>query len=119
MPDGSVPLLIAIIALVLLSAFFSSVETAFSCSSRIKLRSLASNGNKRAKKVLDLAENHYDMFISAVLIGNNLVNIAASTIATILFAKLIVNGSAEVVSTAVMTISVLIFGEIDSNIGDE
>ncbi|MBO7345279.1 MAG: HlyC/CorC family transporter [Clostridia bacterium] len=110
--NGNVWLLVAIIALIIMSAFFSSTETAFSCSSRIKLRSLASNGNKRAKKVLDLAENNYDMFISAVLIGNNLVNIAASTIATILFAKLIVNGSAEVVSTAVMTISVLIFGEI-------
>ncbi len=110
--NGNVWLLIAIIALILLSAFFSSTETAFSCASRIKLRSLASNGNKRAKKVLELAENNYDKFISSVLIGNNLVNISASTIATIFFARLIFNGSAEVVSTAVMTISVLIFGEI-------
>ena len=113
-PDGNFNLwlLLAIIALILMSGFFSSTETAFSCASRIKLRSLASNGNKRAKKVLDLAENNYDKFISSVLIGNNLVNISASTIATILFARLIVNGSAEVVSTAVMTIAVLIFGEI-------
>jgi len=112
MPDGSVPLLIAIIALVIMSGFFSSTETAFSCANRIKLRSLAANGNKRAQKVLDLAESNYDKFISTVLIGNNIVNISASTIATIFFAMLITSGSSEVVSTAVMTVAVLIFGEI-------
>ena len=123
--DGSVPLqmlltnattfptglLIALIALIIMSAFFSSTETAFSCANRIKLRSLASNGNKRAKRVLDLAEKNYDRFISTVLIGNNIVNISASTIATIIFAQLITNGSSEVVSTAVMTLAILIFGE--------
>ncbi|MBR2448643.1 MAG: HlyC/CorC family transporter [Clostridia bacterium] len=112
MPDGSVPLLIAIIALVIMSGFFSSTETAFSCANRIKLRSLVANGNKRAKKVLDLAETNYDKFISSVLIGNNIVNISASTISTIFFAQLITNGSSEVVSTVVMTLAVLIFGEI-------
>lgn len=112
MPDGSVPLLIAIIALVIMSGFFSSTETAFSCANRIKLRSLAANGNKRAQKVLDLAESNYDKFISTVLIGNNIVNISASTIATIFFAMLITSGSSEVVSTAVMTVAVLIFGKI-------
>lgn len=112
MPDGSVPLLIAIIALVIMSAFFSSTETAFSCANRIKLRSLVANGNKRAKNVLDLAETNYDRFISTVLIGNNIVNISASTIATIFFAQLITNGSSEVVSTVVMTLGILIFGEI-------
>ena len=112
MPDGSVPLLIAIIALVIMSGFFSSTETAFSCANRIKLRSLVANGNKRAQKVLDLAETNYDKCISTVLIGNNIVNISASTIATIFFALLITSGSSEVVSTAVMTVAVLIFGEI-------
>ena len=112
MPDGSVPLLIAIIALVIMSGFFSSTETAFSCANRIKLRSLVANGNKRAQRVLDLAETNYDKFISTVLIGNNIVNISASTIATIFFAMLITSGSSEVVSTAVMTVAVLIFGEI-------
>ena len=112
MPDGSVPLLIAIIALVIMSGFFSSTETAFSCANRIKLRSLVANGNKRAKNVLDLAETNYDRFISTVLIGNNIVNISASTIATIFFAQLITNGSSEVVSTVVMTLGILIFGEI-------
>ena len=89
--DGSVPLctllaqttqqsfpvglLIAIIALIIMSGFFSSTETAYSCASRIKLRTLAAGGDKRAKKVLDLAETNYDKFISTVLVGNNIVNL--------------------------------------------
>ncbi len=113
MPDGSVPLLIAIIALVILSAFFSSTETAFTSANRIKLRSLATNGNKRAGKVLELAEQHFDKFISTVLIGNNIVNITASTLATLFFAKVIIDANTSaVVSTVVLTITVLIFGEI-------
>ena len=101
MPDGSVPLLIAIIALVLMSGFFSSTETAFSCASRIKLRTLSTSGNKQAKKVLDLAENHYDRFITTVLIGNNIVNLTASALGTILFGKLMADASlATATSTA-------------------
>lgn len=116
MPDGSMPLLISLIVLVIFSGFFSATETAFSCASRIKLRTLHSNGNKKAGKVLLLAEKNYDKLISTILIGNNIVNLSASTIATILFAKLLVNTSFEssssVISTAVITIAVLIFGEI-------
>ncbi len=112
MPEGSVPLLIAIIALVIMSAFFSSTETAYSTANRIKLRSLATNGNKKAKKVLDLAESNYDKLITTVLVGNNIVNITATTLATIFFAKIISNGTSEIVSTIVMTATVLIFGEI-------
>ncbi len=126
--DGSVPLpmllsttpqsfpiglLIAILVLALMSAFFSSTETAFSCCNKIKLRALASNGNKKAKKVLDLAENNYDRFISSVLIGNNIVNLSATTLATLMFARLIADANTSaIVSTAVMTVGVLIFGEI-------
>ncbi len=126
--DGSVPLpmllsqttqsfpvglLIAIIALILMSAFFSSTETAYSCTNKIKLRTLASSGSKRAKSVLNLAENNYDKFISTVLIGNNIVNLSATTIATIFFASLIKDANTSaLVSTAVMTVAVLIFGEI-------
>ena len=86
--DGSVPLstllspapfpvglLIAIIVLVIMSGFFSSTETAYSCANRIKLRSLVSSGNKKAKKVLELAEDKYDKLISTILIGNNIVNL--------------------------------------------
>ena len=114
MPDGSVPLLIALVVLILFSAFFSMTETAYSCANRIKLRALASNGNVKAQKVLTLAEKDYDRLISTILIGNNIVNIVATTIATILFAMVYVNNPAtgNVVSTVVMTLSVLIFGEI-------
>ncbi len=127
--DGSVPLqtlllngftpkfdswlFIAIVVLIIMSAFFSSTETAYSCASRIKLRTLVSNGDKRAKKVLDLAETNYDKFISTVLIGNNIVNLTASTLGTIFFASLIANESTSaLVSTATLTVAVLIFGEI-------
>jgi CBS domain containing-hemolysin-like protein len=125
--DGSVPLstllsanasfptglLIAIIALIIMSGFFSSTETAYSCASRIKLRTLVANGDKKAKKVLALAEENYDKLISTILIGNNIVNLSASTLATIMFAQLISDANTSaLVSTAVMTIAVLIFGEI-------
>ncbi len=126
--DGSVPLstlllnttqpfpvwlLIAIIALVIMSGFFSSTETAYSCANRIKLRSLAANGNRKAKKVLDLAETNYDRFITTVLVGNNIVNLSASTLSTLLFAKLIVDANTSaLVSTIAITLAVLIFGEI-------
>ncbi len=127
--DGSVPLqtlllssgfpifntwlFVAIIALIITSGFFSSTETAYSCASRIKLRTLVSNGNKKAKKVLDLAETNYDKFISTVLIGNNIVNLTASTLATIFFTGLIKDAkTSAIVSTAVITVAVLIFGEI-------
>ena len=127
--DGSVPipmllspnpaqafpvwLFVAILALVLMSGFFSSTETAYSCANKIKLRALATNGNKKAKKVLALAEDSYDKFISTVLIGNNIVNLSATTLATLMFAKLIADANTSaIVSTAVMTVGVLIFGEI-------
>ena len=113
MPDGSVPILIALVVLIILSGFFSSTETAYSCANRIKLRALSSSGNKRAKQVLDLAETNYDRLISTILIGNNIVNIVATTLATIFFADLIKNSAtANVVSTVVMTLAILIFGEI-------
>lgn len=113
MPDGSIPLLIAIIALVIMSAFFSSTETAYSCANRIKLRTLSTNGNKRAKRVLQLAEENYDKFITTILVGNNIVNILATTLATVFFAMVITQGvDSNLISTIVMTLAVLIFGEI-------
>ncbi len=112
MPDG-VPLLIAIVLLLLLSAFFSSTETAYSCANRVKLRAMASNGNKRAKKVLNLAEENFDKLISTILVGNNIVNITATTLSTLFFAMIILNPEiSSLVSTIVTTIVVLIFGEI-------
>ena len=114
MPDGSIPLLIAIVILVFLSGFFSATETAFSCANRIKLKSLSTNGNKRAGRTLKLAEENYDRLISTILIGNNIVNLSASTISAIFFAKILINSNlnSSVISTAAITVAVLIFGEI-------
>ena len=114
MPDGSVPLLIAVIALVLTSGFFSAAETAYSCASRIKLRALASGGNKRAVKTLDLAENGFDKLLTTILVGNNIVNITAATLATLFFVKILAGTSADpsVISTIVVSAAVLLFGEI-------
>lgn len=111
MPDGTIPLLIALFVLLLLSGFFSATETAYSCVNKIKLKSLITNGNKRAAKTLKLAEN-YDKLISTVLVGNNIVNITMASIATLFFAALIKGDVSVTVSTVVTTVAVLIFGEI-------
>lgn len=113
MPDGSVPLLICIIILMLLSACFSLTETAFSCVNKIKMRAMSNSGNKKAEKVLNFVENKFDKLISTILVGNNIVNLTCATISTIFFAKILRNGvNSSVISTIVMTVSVLIFGEI-------
>lgn len=97
------------------SAFFSGTETAFTSLNRTKMKNLASEGNRRAALALDLAEN-YDKMLTTLLVGNNVVNILLSSMATVYFMKLLMTTSiAEyypTVSTAVITIVVLIFGEI-------
>ncbi|MBC8570598.1 HlyC/CorC family transporter [Oscillospiraceae bacterium NSJ-54] len=99
-----------IVVLVALSAFFSSTETAYSSVNMIRMRHYADSGDKRAKTALGIAEN-FDRALSAILIGNNIVNIASASIGTVIFTALM--GPAGVgVSTAVMTVVVLIFGEI-------
>ena len=104
--------LIAIIALILLSAFFSATETAFTSANKARLKMLAEDGKKSANKALDLTEN-YDRLLFTILIGNNIVNIAMTTIAGLMFATLITQASiAATVSTAITTVVVLIFGEI-------
>ena len=104
--------IIIIVVCVLLSAYFSATETAFSTFNRIRVKNMAEKGNKKAALALRLADN-YDSLISAILIGNNIVNILASAMATLLFAKLIANQDlAATVSTAVLTIVILVFGEI-------
>lgn len=98
---------------VALSAFFSASETAFTSANRVKLKTMMQNGSKRAKDALALAED-YDRLITTILIGNNIVNIAASSLATSLFLVLLNNQAnlATTVSTVVMTIVILIFGEV-------
>ncbi|MBR2577882.1 MAG: HlyC/CorC family transporter [Erysipelotrichaceae bacterium] len=107
---NSSTIIIVLIVLVFLSAFFSASETAFSSLNRIRLKYLANNGNKKAQKTLDMAED-FSSILSTILIGNNIVNILSASLATILFVSLFKeNGVA--ISTVVMTIVVLIFGEI-------
>lgn len=111
-----VPLFIAILVLILLSGFFSATETAYSCVNRIKLKTYVTQGKKNAKAVYRFADEGYDKLVTAILIGNNIVNLTVSALGTILFTKLMINGSyadlAPTVSTAVLTVVVLLCGEI-------
>lgn len=105
---------IVIIAVCLLfSAYFSATETAFTAVNKVRLRAKADDGDKGAKRVLKLADN-YDRLLSTILIGNNIVNILASSLATLLFVAWIQNNEslATTLSTLATTIIVLIFGEI-------
>ncbi len=109
---GQIGMIIALVVLILFSAFFSATEMAFSTANKVRLRTLADDGNKQAERVIKML-GRYDRLLSTVLIGNNIVNITSSAIATLLFATLILNSSiVATVSTAVMTVLVLIFGEI-------
>ena len=101
---------IILIILLALSAFFSSNETALMAVNKIRLRTLADDGNKRAAKVLDIVENHTSKMLSAILIGNNLVNITASSLATSLAYSF--GGYMVSIATAALTVAILIFGEI-------
>ncbi len=94
----------------MMSAYFSATETAYSTFNRLKLKNMAAGGNRRAALVLKQSES-YDSLLSTILIGNNIVNIASASLATVIFTKYF--GDAGVtVSTVVMTVLVLIFGEI-------
>ncbi len=108
-PDSTIQA-VAILILILLSAFFSSAETALTTVNKHRLRALAEEGNRNAQRVLKLIENPAKM-LSAILIGNNIVNISASALATTLTTN--VFGSKFVgVSTGILTLVVLLFGEI-------
>ena len=104
-------MVVLIAALVMLSAFFSSTETAFSSVSRIRLKNIADNGDKRAKKALYIVD-HYDKALSTILVGNNIVNIASSALATLLFVSFLGDAMGTLMSTIVLTIVVLICGEV-------
>ena len=111
-PDSSIGSIILMMVLVALSAYFSATETAFSTFNRIRVKNAAENGSKRAALVLKLAED-YDRLLSTILVGNNLVNILLTTVATMFFADRIANEDwAAAVSTVVITVVVLVFGEI-------
>ena len=104
------PSIFAMLFCVIMSAFFSATETAFSSVNKTKLKVLADKGNRKATLTLRLSEN-YDTLISTILIGNNIVNIALASIGTMVFVGLYGDVGATV-STAVITVVVLIFGEV-------
>ena len=102
-----------IIACIIMSGFFSATETAFSTFNRIRVKNLAEKGNRRAERVISLSDN-YDALITTILIGNNIVNILCAALSTLVFVD-ILKGNQELattLSTVVITLAVLIFGEI-------
>ncbi len=96
--------------LVVLSAFFSAAETAFSSMNRTRMQLLADHGGRRARLALSLGEQ-YDRLLTTILVGNNIVNISLTAVATVFFVGLVGSGGATL-STVVVTVVVLIFGEI-------
>ena len=109
--SASIGMIVALIILVAMSAYFSATETAFTSLNRIRLRTKADAGSVRAAKTLELAEE-YDKLLSTILIGNNIVNNVATTVGAVLFIKLIDAERGPAVSATVLTIIILIFGEV-------
>lgn len=103
--------LIIIIVCIVMSAYFSATETAFSSLNKIRIKNMAEKGNKKAALVMKLSES-YDSLLSTILIGNNIVNILSASLATVLFVKILGDEAGTSVSTAVTTVIVLIFGEV-------
>ncbi len=99
-----------VITMMIFSALFSSTETAYSCVNKMRLKNYEAQGNKKAKKALRLA-NKFDDVLTAVLIGNNIVNIATSSVSTVIFIS-IFGSSGAGISTAVITVLVLVFCEV-------
>ena len=111
MDSSTISMTVAIVLLVMMSAYFSATETAFSCLNKIRMKSRAESGDHRAALAMDLVED-YDRLISTILIGNNIVNIGAASIGTILFTHWLGQERGATMSTLVLTVVVLIFGEV-------
>ena len=107
-PSAAIQIIVLII-LLLGSAFFSSAETCLTTVNKIKMRSLAEEGDKKAKMVIKITDNSAKM-LSAILIGNNIVNLSASALTTTIAYNL--GGSAVAIATGIITVLILIFGEI-------
>ena len=110
MDTGNISTIIAIVILVICSAFFSASETAYTSMNIVRLKRMASDGNRRAENVLKLAEQ-YDKLLSTILIGNNIVNILSASLSTVLFVRWL-GEKGVTLSTVVITIVVLICGEV-------
>ncbi len=115
MTTGSWVQIICLVLLILFSAFFSASETAFTSLNKIRLKTMADDGNRKAARAYNLTES-YDKLLSTILVGNNIINISASSIATVLFIKLLGNGKGPTASTVIMTVLLLIFGEVTPKI---
>lgn len=111
MDTQSIVSILTIVILVTLSAYFSATETAFTSFNKIRMKTLASDGDKKAKLVLKLSDQ-YDKLLTTILIGNNIVNITMTAVATVLFVGLYGAELGATLSTVIITIVVLIFGEI-------
>lgn len=110
MDKSDIGKIILVVVMMIFSALFSSTETAYSSVNKIRLKNYAGQGNKKAERALRLA-NKFDQVLTAVLIGNNIVNIATSSVSTLIFINLIGSNGAAV-STVVITVLVLIFCEV-------
>lgn len=102
--------IIVIVILILFSAYFSATETAFTSVNKIRLKNMAGDGDKKAENVLKLSEK-YDKLLTTILVGNNIVNITMTSVATVLFIELF-GAYGATIATVVITVVVLIFGEI-------
>lgn len=109
--SGNTASIVIIVICLVMSAYFSATETAFSTLNQIRVKNMAEKGNKRAALVLKIV-NDFDTMLSTILIGNNLVNILLSSVATVVFLRLLGEQTGTSVSTAFCTVIVLIFGEI-------
>ena len=109
--ESHITTIIAIILLVAMSAYFGATETAFTSFNRVRMKNMAAEGNKKAGRVLKVAEN-YDRFISTVLIGNNIVNITTASIAALMFVDIFGSSVGAPLSTVIITLIILIFGEV-------
>ena len=110
MDSASIGMIVALVILIGFSAYFSATETAFTSLNRIRLKTKADNGNRAAARTLAIAEE-YDKLLTTILIGNNIVNITATTVATVLCTKWF-KEYGPTVSTVALTVIILIFGEV-------
>ena len=102
--EDSISSILILVLLITMSAYFSATETEYSSLNKIKLKSIANKGNKKAKLALELSEK-YDSVISTILIGNNIVNIATASLATVLFTKLLLAPIINITSGFMLFIS--------------
>ncbi len=111
MTRSNLIILLVLILMIILSAYFSATETAFTSLNRVRMKSRADKGDRKAARVLSMSEN-YDRILSTILVGNNIVNMVAATLSTLLFISLLGSSKGPTVSTVVLTVIILVFSEV-------